>query len=383
MIRTLHDAIVIGIATSLLLEVGLRIHNPIYVPVRADGIRLPVNRVFRQTNVNNDKVDHDRVMTYNSIGFRGPDYPDRPDDYVKIFMVGGSTTACVFLTDGKTWPDIVGRTLSTHGDKSIWVNNAGFDGHSTFGHQILVTNHLSKFDADIIVFLVGINDVGREDLNNYDVEFTAHGETLRNRVVASSELLSTVQVLYRAYKAHDMGLNYAFDDDLTKLKHMEFSEAAVNAIVETHRTTHLPGYRARVKHLIETTRQLGAVPVFVTQPGLMGTGIDPTTGVELGPLQYRDQDVSAGVMWQTLELYNDVVRDLGRSENVPVIDAARTMPKDSHYYFDWIHYSNSGAERMASIIREGLQPIVDGLEASESSSRNETTTSALDRTAPR
>ena len=94
------------------------------------------------------------------------------------------TTACVTLTDGRTWPDVLARGLAADSPRPVWLNNAGIDGHSTFGHQILLETHLKKFRPDFIVFLVGVNDVGREDLNDFDMRMLTAGLSLRNRIVA-------------------------------------------------------------------------------------------------------------------------------------------------------------------------------------------------------
>ena len=56
-----------------------------------------------------------------------------------------------------------------------------------------------------------------------------------------------------------------------------------------------------------------------------------------------------------MELYNDVVRDLKYQERILVIDLARAMPKDSKYYYDYTHYTNEGAQKVASIIHQDLK----------------------------
>ena len=356
MLRKIRDFLIIAAVTFVLLEIGLRIYNPIYVPLRADQIELPVNRVFKMVNVNNKKVDRELVNTYNAIGLRGPNYPDKPDEYVKIITVGGSTTACVTLTDGRTWPDVLGRTLVDPPGRKVWLNNAGIDGHSTFGHQILLQSHLKKFKPDYIVYLIGINDRSREDLNEYDIRLIKAGLSLRNKIVASSELLSTAQVLNRTRKAYDEGLNHHFDHDLSKFRRLDETPAQREAYLAKQRERFLAPYRSRVERLIATTRELGAEPVLVTQTGLMGNAVDPSTGIEMGTLEYWEMGRSGTLEWAALELYNDVLRELADRHKLILIDAARSMPKDSKYYFDWIHYSNSGAELMGQIVAKGLQP---------------------------
>ncbi len=59
-----------------------------------------------------------------------------------------------------------------------------------------------------------------------------------------------------------------------------------------------------------------------------------------------------------IEEYNDEIRNM-RSNGVAVIDLASAMPKDSKYYYDFMHYTNAGAEKVASIISDSLRFIAD------------------------
>ena len=335
------------------LEVALRLYNPIFVPLRADEIQLPVNRTFTQTNVNNSKVDESVVNKYNGIGLRGPEYPEDPQQYTKIFTVGGSTTACVTLTDGRTWPDRVAKRLS-ESTENTWLNNAGMNGHSTFGHLVLLNNHLAKFKPDYVVYLIGVNDVGRADLNSYDAKMIGRDEPLLNRLVANSELLSTVRVLKRSLLAFDKGLNVHSHLDLPSVPNRVIDPSAREAELSLHKRLYLGPYRERVIELVNRTISFGAVPVLVTQPALYGYGMDPATNLVLDRLETGRKQLPAKTEWEVLELYNDVLRSLSANDGVILIDLARELPKNSDYYFDWIHYSNKGAEMVGDLVANRL-----------------------------
>jgi hypothetical protein len=45
---------------------------------------------------------------------------------------------------------------------------------------------------------------------------------------------------------------------------------------------------------------------------------------------------------------------------VPLVDLARLLPKDSRYYFDWVHYSNEGAQKVADLLSTQLLPVFQG-----------------------
>ena len=99
----------------------------------------------------------------------------------------------------------------------------------------------------------------------------------------------------------------------------------------------------------------GIKPVFITQPALYGNVVDSTTKIFLGNLRLDGYDCATN--WQVLEMYNDEIRKL-RFEGIKVIDLAAAMPKDSKYYYDFMHYTNAGAEKVASIISDSLRVII-------------------------
>jgi hypothetical protein len=57
-----------------------------------------------------------------------------------------------------------------------------------------------------------------------------------------------------------------------------------------------------------------------------------------------------------LERYNDVLRVLALEEGALLIDLARRLPKDSRYFYDTIHFTNEGAERVGREIYRALCP---------------------------
>ena len=86
----------------------------------------------------------------------------RPPDFARdltIVTVGGSTTECFDLAEDKTWPHDLGVKLQRD-FKHLWLNNAGLSGNSTFGHAILMQDYLVKLKPKVVIFLVGINDLG-------------------------------------------------------------------------------------------------------------------------------------------------------------------------------------------------------------------------------
>jgi hypothetical protein len=66
--------------------------------------------------------------------------------------------------------------------------------------------------------------------------------------------------------------------------------------------------------------------------------------------------VSGALEWRVLEAYNDVTRRVAAHGGLLLIDLARALPKDPRFYYDFMHFTNAGAEAVGTIIAERLVP---------------------------
>lgn len=347
-----------GAVGAAVLEIGLRIHNPIPLRVRGKQIALPVNkRVIYRNPFPRSKIDPTVVVTRNSLGFRGSDPPRDFAAHRTFLAIGGSTTECRFLSDDRTWPARLEARLS-HSFDRVWVGNAGFDGHSTFGHLVLMKQVVLGLHPDHLLLLVGANDVGRADLNEFDLSIDPAHQSLRDRWIARSELLSTIQVLYRSLRAFRLGLGHLWELDLRTAPTGVVSELEIERTVAFHRRSFIGAYRGRLERLVELALGAGIEPILITQPALFSDGRDPATGVAIGPVLYAGE--TAALRWRVLDAYNDETRAVGAEHGLLVIDAARDLPHDSRLFYDWMHYTNAGAEALATLVGEQLVPHLKG-----------------------
>ncbi len=61
-------------------------------------------------------------------------------------------------------------------------------------------------------------------------------------------------------------------------------------------------------------------------------------------------------MFQAIELYNEVTRQVAQKDGVLLIDLARELPRNSAYYYDYLHYTEPGAQAVAGIVDRHLAP---------------------------
>ena len=352
------------LASLFLLEVYIRVFNPLGFRIKGAKLELPVNITYIYENpIKGKKIDNKILISRNSIGFRGEDPPFNLSDHLTVVTIGGSTTEGTALSEGDTWTDKLGEKLSNN-FKDIWINNAGLDGHSTFGHKILLSDYISKLRPDYALFLIGINDLGLAEANIFDKETKATRtiHTFAEKLVSLSEysnLISYIDNFRRHRKAVEAGLVFDKDVDYRVLGTADISKEELNNILASHRPL-VKEYADRLGELIELSRKYKIEPVFVTQPALYGYAIDDITGIDLSKmiLSEGNGEINVGLTgsagWEILELYNQATKAVGQEKGVLVIDLASEMPKSSRYYYDFVHFTKEGAEKAAEILYRQL-----------------------------
>lgn len=357
-------ALLIGlIAAALLLEAALRIHNPFLTRVRGGRIVLTANAHSRYRNDAGGTLpglDSDIAISSNALGFRGPDPPPHFAERLTIVTIGGSTTRCALQSDDKTWTARLGRLLE-QSLRDVWINNAGLDGHSTYGHRVLLEDHVVPLHPDVVLFLVGVNDVVAGADNERDAEnirgslrFGSPTSLLRS-LSSYSEVAALILDVYRSARAHRGGLGYHPMSLVAMAVHEATPEEERAHRQEFAGPRLLAGYAERLQGLIGVARGAGIEPVFLTQPLLVGRGVDDVTGRDLETISVVRHG-NGKMFWDVLEAYNDVTRRVCRESGVLLIDLAREVPKSSRYFADFMHFNNQGAALVAERIDRSLCP---------------------------
>jgi lysophospholipase L1-like esterase len=344
-----------AVIVLVLVEAGLRIYNPLPFRVRGERIVLPVHRKYTFSHENATKLETITSHTKNALGFRGPDPPRDFSKRLTLVTIGGSTTECLFLSDGKTWTDVLSRRL-TASWPDAWVNNAGLDGQSSYGHLILLRDAIVPLHPKVAVFLVGMNDIGRDDLTTFDQSLAPRWtwwEAAGVFVEDHSEVVSLAHNLVRMVRTSKRGFGHS-ELDLAKLTKLEHNDHLTAVTIAQHEGT-VRRYAERLAAIVELCRANGIEPVFMTQPALYGDAIDPATGVDLATIQAQGA-ANGRLWWRVLQMYNDAMRRLAADRHVLLIDTAVEMPKDSRFYYDLMHFTNDGAQRLGEIVASHLEP---------------------------
>lgn len=355
-----------GVLASLLIVEGvLRVWNPFEYRVKGDRIVLPVNESYEIVLAGGNGLDPVVRHGKNSLGFRGPEPPAAFDEAVTALAVGGSTTESFYQSEGRSWPELFGAAMADV-LAPTWTNNAGLDGHSTFGHLVLLEDYIVPLKPDIVLFLVGWNDQRKDAPGTPDRRNRrdwADGGTPRQWVYTianRSEVAGLALNLYRAYKTWRMGVRHdaTFFDWDAEFEMVDVSDSERRETLAEHAERYVPGYRERLGRIVEIALGSGIRPVLITQPTVYGRAVDPRTGTDLARI--TSWFGNGTLAWDVVESYNDVTRAVARNTGVPLVDLAREMPKDSTYFYDTIHFNNAGAAKVADILIRTLCPWLQG-----------------------
>ena len=353
-------ALFFGLLVALVLcEIVLRIYNPLTNFTKQGKLVLPANQQTVFDNQWIKQLDEKIKYSRNALGFRGPMPSDSILKLNSIITIGGSTTECRFLSDSTTWPFLLEEELKDS-VPDVWVNNAGIDGHSTFGHLLLMKEYIIKLKPKYVVFLTGVNDVETEKPESFDVmnenklqysSVKAFFKSLLNK----TEIGATVFQLYNIRSAYKKGLIHK-EIDFKQLRDTTYTPAYIQETISKQKN-YLSGYQSRLQEIINLCKANQIQPILLTQPSLYGAFTDSTSGVRMD-LKFHESNPAKNnlLQEQVLEEYNNVVRSF--STQATVIDLAKLMPKNTVYYYDFIHFNKQGAAKVAEILSEEIESMM-------------------------
>ncbi len=345
--KLLRNIVALGIGlliALLLLEIFLRLADPFGLRVKGEQIILPAKRSYTFSNTRIPGLDSQIIHHKNSLGFRGPELPaDGLENKLSLIAVGGSTTECFYISDGKDWPALLAQKLDTK-FHSVWLNNAGLDGHSTFGHQLLLRDFVIKLKPRVVLFLAGCNDVAIDGMTRDD-----QWSMKKNQGVLSNfEIWNTYQAWISSRLASKRGMGHKPLNDGLRFDPKAAADTAVSAKA-------LLAYRQRLRGLISSCREAGILPVMITQPTLAGADTVFAGG------NLRDAmigNVRAVDYRLQLDAYNRTMKNLCAEMKVPCIAMDALLPKNLNEYYDFFHYTNQGCHDFAEIVSRELMPLL-------------------------
>jgi lysophospholipase L1-like esterase len=298
-------------------------------------------------------------FTTDSLGFRGSEvvFPKPPDEF-RIFMVGGSTTECVYLDDTLAVTHVLEEYLDAHipDGVSVKVYGAGKSGDRSYDHLAMIGQRIVHLQPDLIIVFCGMNDLTAAI---YNADYF-HLPQVNGARVSFFDLikyaLTDFQLPRRLYYVYKGIVHVRSGDELLQSisfrsdykKKVELRKTAPQTD-KPPRTDPAP-YRENLQSIIGLVRAHHAKLVFLTQATTWNSQVDPRAddwiwGTYKDGVTYR-----ADLMDSALNAYNDALREVATQNNVPVFDLAKVMPKSLDYFYDDCHFNILGAKTAGDLL---------------------------------
>ena len=278
---------------------------------------------------------------------------------IDILTVGGSTTDQRYITEGATWQDVLRADFSSNGRK-LSIANAGVDGQSTYGH---IKNFewwfpfIPNLKPKYLLYYLGTNDLRKDEGGPYD---DLRGESVHfSSLKRQLERRSAIFDLYR--KAAGIRAARAIQAqhrrvDFQQITWIERPNASNHAAMQRGR---LDAYAGRLAILNGMTRNLGAIPIYVTQPTrrckrsgdkLVGSAETSTfDGTEINGIDYC----------LMLDALNRRTMDFCRGSGGICIDLAAELEFDDNDFYDYTHNTPAGAAKIGHFLYSRLRGTLD------------------------
>lgn len=322
------------------LEIMLHFYNPFSGRVKNGEIILPKNTKYETTIPDVPGLDKYLIHSRNSLGFRGEELTDTTS--TKIICMGGSTTECFYLNDGRDWPNLLGKKLKNELG-NIWLNNAGMDGQSSYGNLQMLKQYIVQMKPDYIILMCGLNDMSLDAPSKFD----QNSEKWYRKAYDFLELPSTIVNIVRAGKAKNAGLNHQFFTKLEEMPKLEMSDSQImQRLLQEQK--YIDPYKQRITEFAKICKENNIKLIFVAQSILFSDEKDLMTNVDLGTL--KTGEINGKTRAFILKMYNKTTYKVAEETGFPFINIAARLPKDSRLFYDGYHFTNDGADLAAEMI---------------------------------
>jgi lysophospholipase L1-like esterase len=295
-------------------------------------------------------------------GLRG-DYGGDPAK-IDILAIGGSTTNERFVDDSEIWTQRLADNFAAAG-QSVRIANGGVDGQSSRGHikafELWFPN-IPGLKPKMVLAYVGINDtaVTGDDASKFDAMRSPEPmRRVRHYVMNHSVFYNQFRRVRGAWRARSAKLMHggnSFKTGLWKPVNTFIGRIGLRAKYSGR----LRNYGERLVILTAAIRDFGAEPVFVTQPigAFRSLGGSLEKLVQPGDIALNPEISDQAL--KTIGLFNDATRAVCAAQKLRCIDLAAEVRFQDGDFYDPLHTTPAGSQRVADFLFAALKPFGAG-----------------------
>ena len=322
----------------------------------AIGIPRSVKLVFRNQGLYKDQ-DTEIIYSRDRFGLRGSFLSPRQ---VELLTVGGSTTNQLYITDGKTWQDVLQRELSSRG-KSMVLANAGVDGQSAQGNLASFKYwfpNIPGLKPKYILFYVGINDFYLGDTEDSGLPTFVNEQDRSTTFLSEVRERSVIWNLLRKFagriKAEQAGAVHREIKFRNEIWTTETGPLPEPKILERA----LGVYQRRLHRLAAESKAIGARPIFVTQPSRHYRFVDGELQGVKREFPFNSVMLNGVGVYQVLQAYNRTLLETCKQAEDGICIELNQTDWDDQDFYDFVHMTPIGADKLGRMLASKLAEVL-------------------------
>ena len=290
-------------------------------------------------------------LNVDSDGFIRPSRKYAQPD-LSLFFLGGSTTECMFVDEENRFPFVVGVILEQETGKKINSYNGGMSGINTLNCIDILVNKVLPLKPRVVVFMENINDLSTllyEGTYWNKNTWRSPIQTLHKRE-SLGLLLKEIFIpnITAAYKNLTLTLLRGEQDQFAAYrgKKPQVDKGKLNQ-----------EFAMNLQTIVDICKVRGIIPVLMTQANRITDRPDQVVKTYVGrfgqhaSLGYKD-------FKEIYDSFNATIRQVGRRNQVLVIDLAAEIPPDKTYIYDMMHLNDTGSRYAAGLIAARLKSVL-------------------------
>jgi hypothetical protein len=278
---------------------------------------------------------------------------------MSIVFLGGSTTECRYVAEDHRFPCLAGALLEQQTGIKINSYNAARSGNHSLHSLDILLNKVFPIKPDIAVMLHNINDLV---VLLYESSYWNPHSSKPIIFDINKEIDANVYKIIRDRYIPNLAVAmHNFDKSLRSVIKSSKKSADEFAKIRGQRLTvdksaMVDQFEMNLQSFIYLCKARNIIPVLMTMPSRFKEKpdqiiLDTFNNITLEYSQFRE----------IFDLFNNSILKKANENNIMVIDLAREIPQENEFMYDIVHYTDAGTRRIAGIISDRLQPVVNTL----------------------
>ncbi len=288
----------------------------------------------------------------NSLGYRGPELRAGS---VRILTMGASETFGLYEAPGEEYPRQLERDLNAWAGKDLFqVVNVAFAGETLPTSILRVPQIIGEIHPSYALIY--------PDLSSYiwmsikaekSTAKPTTADATQNERRFDSRLSGRVENLLK------QTLPIAIQDELRKISMRREIASRHYVILDRLPEDRIDHFRRDLQALLAALREHDVQPVLLTHATIFSNPLTESDRISLTHWRKIYPMLKEEGFLDMERRMNDVIRQTAAEEQLPLIDVENEIPHGPKYFADFVHFTTYGAGVMASILANGMEPLLE------------------------